>query len=311
MSGRRPATIFRGSELPRLLFLVAIVLVGWPMIVMFSKPGAAEVPPSPSVPAAKITKIVPDRGVEFQAIQDKAPIQTRESAAYATLLERARETPAKELAAQSRRDVFFTHYWERPAAYRGVPIHLEGIAKKVLTHEIAPSMSPKGRLYEVWFYSDENRAFPQVVTIEDPPPGLVVGHELNLRVTVDAYFFKKLGYRAGDTLRAAPMFVGRMSWTPAQPVASAPMVEFRNWSRRDGFAVIVGLLVAYIAVRAFFQFRKALKPAPSRFDDRALTGGLPEDQVAEWLRDLPDEPSDAEEGPADPTGAEGLPRDGR
>ena len=292
---RRPSSLFRGSELPRLLFLVAIVLAGWPMIVLFARPQAADKPPPPALPVAKITPVVADDGVEFQALIDKAPVQTRESAAYATLLERARETPPEELAAQARRDIFYTHLWERPKAYRGVPIHLEGTAKKVLTHEVGPSMSPKGRLYEVWVYSDENRAFPYVITIEDPPPGLVIGHELDLRVTIDGYFMKLLGYHAGDHLRAAPMLVGRMHWTPAQPEAPAPMVELRNWSKKDGFAILFVLLLAYILVRAFFQIRKALAPNRSRMTYRPPSEGLPPEEVADWLQNLPDDATEPEE----------------
>ena len=52
----------------------------------------------------------------------------RDNAAYAYLLEKARERTAAELARESRRDVFLTHLWERPEHYRGVPVHLLGTA---------------------------------------------------------------------------------------------------------------------------------------------------------------------------------------
>jgi hypothetical protein len=252
------------------------------------------------LPVEKLTPVVPDDGVEFQALIDKAPIQTRESAAYATLLERARETPPEKLASEARRDIFFTHLWERPSAYRGVPIHIEGTAKKVLTHEVGPSMSPKGRLFEVWVYSEENRAFPYVVTIEDAPPGLSIGHELNLRVTIDAYFMKLLGYRAGDHLRAAPMLVGRMHWTPPRPEAPAPMAELREWTKKDGFAILFVLLLGYIFIRAFFQVRKALFQTRPRPGYKAPSEGLPPEEVADWLRNLPDEVSEPEEEEDEP-----------
>ena len=121
-------------------------------------------------------------------------------------------------------------------------------------------MSPNGRLYEVWFYSDENRAFPYVVTIEDPPTGLVIGHELNLRVTVDAYFMKLLGYHAGDKLRGAPMLVGRMHWTPASAAAASPIVELNRFSRQNVVIIVFVMLAGYLAVRVIFQVRKALTP---------------------------------------------------
>jgi hypothetical protein len=285
----RPSSIFRGSELPRLLLLAAITLAGWPLILLFSRPQAAEVPPPPSVPVEQITKIVPDQGIEFQALRDKRPIEPRDSAAYAILLQRTRETPPEELTKQARRDVFWTQLWERPEAYRGVPIHLEGTAKKVLTHEIGPAMSPKGRLYEVWFYSDENRAFPYVITIEDPPPGLVVGHELYLRVTVDGYFMKQLSYRAADVARWAPMLVGRVHFIPKLANAPGPMIEVRDFAHRNGLTIVIVGLLGYVSLRVVYLIQKALTVSSKPGVYRATSEGLPPEDVAEWLRNLPDE----------------------
>lgn len=294
---RRPQALFRGSELPRLLILAAIVMAGWPMVLLFAGPhqAADEPPPPPSVPVEKITKIVPDLGVEFQALRDKRPIETRDSAAYAILLQRTRETSPEELAKQARRDVFWTQLWERPEGYRGVPIHLEGTAKKVLTHEVGEAMSPKGRLFEAWFYSDENRAFPYVVTFEDAPPGLQIGHELNQRVTIDAYFLKLLKYHAGDTYRAAPMLVGRVRWMPASVEGPPPMVEARDWAKKNAVFLLIASLLGYVALRAFFQIRKALTRPSQSAAFRTSSEGLPPEEVADWLRTLPERSTEAEE----------------
>jgi hypothetical protein len=291
---RRPATLFRGSELPRLLLLGAIVLAGWPMILLFSHPQAAEPPPPPSVPVERITKIVPDESIAFQAVVDKDLILSRESAAYATLLQRTRETPPRELAAQARRDVFWAQLWERPKAYRGVPIHFEGTVKKVLTYGVGPAMSPKGRLYDVWFYSDENRSFPYVIVVEDPPPGLVIGYELNLRASFDAYFFKLLKYRAGDTDRGAPMLVGRMTLAPRQADAPGPMVEVRDFTQKHGVALLIAALMGYVTLRLVFQIRKALRPASTGSTYRTIGEALPPEELADWLRNLPEHVAEPE-----------------
>jgi hypothetical protein len=278
-----------------LLFLSAIVLAGWPIFVIFAHTQEPEQPPPPTVPASTLKPVHPDEGIEFQALVDKAPIQTRESAAYATLLERVRDTPAAELAKQARRDIFWTHLWEVPKHYRGVPIHLEGTAKKILTHEVSPAMSPSGRLYEVWLYSDENRAFPYVVTIEDPPTGLVIGHELNLRVTVDGYFMKLLGYHAGDHLRAAPMLVGRMHWTPAPAAAASPIIDLNRFSRQNVVIIVFVMLAGYLTVRVIFQVRKALAPTRTINSAGSFSEGLPPEEVADWLQNLPDALPESEE----------------
>lgn len=302
---RRPTSLFRGSELPRLLLLAAIVLAGWPMIVRFGRPRADERAAPPPVPAARVEPVVADAGVEFQALIDRTPMKFRDNAALALLLRRAREGPA----VAGRTDVLFTHLWERPERYRGVPIHLEGVAKRVLTYEVNPALAPGGRLYEAWIYSDENTKFPYVVTFEEPPAGLTVGPDLYLRVSVDGFFLKLLRYEAGDTPRAAPLLVGRLHLTPALAAAPPPMVELLNFSRREGFVLVFVLLLVYLGFRVLFQVRRALAPS------RALKArpDLPEerraDEVVDWLENLPAE--EVEEDPASSPTRDDPPRHGR
>ncbi len=176
-----------------------------------------------------------------------------------------------------------------------MPIHLEGTVKKVLADEVGHAMSPKGRVFSVWFYSDENRSFPYVVVVEDPPPGLVVGYELNLRATFDAYFMKLLKYQAGDTTRAAPMLVGRMNVLPAQAEAPGPMVELRDFTQKHGLAILIVLLLGYVTLRVFFQVRKALTRPSSASAFRTSGEGLPPEEVAEWLRNLPEHVAEPED----------------
>ena len=128
-ASRRPSSMFRGSELPRLLFLVAIVLAGGPMIVLFARSEGGTTSPRPdNYRRPRSGRSCPDEGIEFQALVDKKPIQAREGslAAYGELLRRARETSPAELSASSgARDILYTHLWERPKLYRGVPVHIQ------------------------------------------------------------------------------------------------------------------------------------------------------------------------------------------
>jgi hypothetical protein len=298
MSGQ-PQSLFRGTELPRLLFLLAIVIVGWPAFMLYTRPAPQPQPRAVIVPATRIKPVIPDNGIEFQAIQDKTPIQLRETAAYATLLERARNTSAADLAKDSRRDIFFTHVWERPEKYRGVPVHLQGVAKKILTYEVEPTLAPSQRLYEIWFYTDENRYFPNVAIIQDPPAGLLVGDDLNLRVTIDGYFMKLMKYRAGDTNRAAPLFIGRMEWTP---IVVAPPSSFRDlgpFSRRYLASGVFILALGSIAIRVFLQIRKIQAQARPQSTLTGDSQSLPPEDLAKWLQEI-DEPNQEDRGDQPP-----------
>ena len=103
---------------------------------------------------------------------------------------------------------------------------------------------------------------------------------------------------SGDKGRGAPMFVGRLQATPAQPSAPGPIAELQNLTRRDGFVLIFVLLFAYVIVRGIFQVRRALAPRRAL---SASTRSLANDEIApgelaDWLRSLPD---DEDQGPDD------------
>lgn len=294
MTEGRPGPFFRGGELRGLIAFVVIVAVGWPVILNYARPKAE--PPAP--PTVDPRPLEPDTSLAFRGLIDKTPVSTRDNAAYKALLDRARETPPETLAKDARRDVFYTHLWERPDLYRGVPIHLEGILKKVVPHEkVNPVFSAKGKLIDAWFITPESRPLPYVVAVEDAPPGLPVGIELNERVAVDGYFLKLLRYLGGDTERAAPLLVGRLrrlaaDGTPVAPGAPAPAADAgkRRWNLT--VAAVLGALGVYVAIRLAFQVRRVMAPSARRpsflSPDRPAEHIAPE-ALADWLANVPDE----------------------
>ncbi|HEV3164569.1 MAG TPA: hypothetical protein VGZ22_11125 [Isosphaeraceae bacterium] len=198
--------------MPRLLFLFAIVAVGWPLAFFYASTPAPK-PKKPTPAAAVKAPPPPDNSVAFKSLKDKTPMTFTENAAYAELIERARQTPAAELAARSYRNVPYTELWERPERYRGILIHLEGTARRVLVHdEINPGLAPRGRLYETYTFSYESQNNPYILVTEEMPENFPGGSDITERVAFDGYFFKLLAYRAGDTTRAAPTLIGHLHW---------------------------------------------------------------------------------------------------
>ncbi len=295
MSERRPGPFFRGGELRGLVVFVALVAVGWPVILNYARPKAD--PPAPPPPVDP-RPLEPDTSLAFRGLVDRTPMGPRDNSAYKALLDRARETPPDKLARDARRDVFYTHLWERPDLYRGVPVHLEGTLRKVLPHEkVAPVFSPKEKLIEAWFFTPESVRLPYVVMVEDVPKGLPTGDNLNERVVVDGYFLKLLYYEAGDTSRAAPLLVGRLRWLPRDdaPGLPAPAAGKGGWN--IPVVAVLGALGVYVALRLTFQVRRVMAPsrrpdllAPDRPAEEIAPGAL-----ADWLANVPDE----DEGEAD------------
>jgi hypothetical protein len=215
---RGETSFFRGSELPRLLVLVAFLVVGLGVSWQFARRRPAPAQP-PVVVEDHPKPVVPDRSVAFESVTDRTPMTLRDNAAYALLLERARARTPAELAGESRRDILLTHLWERPNHYRGVPIHLDGTAVRVLRYE--SKLSRTGWLYEAWIQEPDARRLPYVCVFEDPPKGFPIGPNLAERVVFNGYFLKILKYEAGDLARGAPVLVGRIGWDPSQSADAA------------------------------------------------------------------------------------------
>jgi hypothetical protein len=276
----RPPGFFQGSELPRLLVLAFVMVVGWGLVWHFAKKL-----PQPVEAAFTATEkpepIVPDRSTEFETVSDRTPVGFRDSAAYSLLLARARSKSADELAAVSRRDVLLPHLWQNPERYRGVPIHLLGTALRVLRY---PSkLSKTGWIYEASIITPDQRRAPYQCVFEDAPVGLPIGADVSERVVFNGYFLKLWGYQAGDVPRGAPLLVGRIGWEPRE--STGP--EAKNSTLRWSLIAIALMFVVSLGRWAYQLYRLFTAPpvspllratsAAEEIDSRSLN---------EWLHSM-------------------------
>ncbi|APW64063.1 hypothetical protein [Paludisphaera borealis] len=290
----RSNPFFRGSELPRLALLAAVMLAGWAAVWHF----AHHRPPAPEPPLRVESipePVAPDESPEFETVTDRTPMSFRDNAAYAKLLEKARERTAPELAQESRRDVFSTHLWERPERYRGVPVHLLGTALRILRFE--SKLSKTGWLYEAWITTPDARKYPYNCVFEEAPRGLPIGVDVSERVVFNGYFLKILKYQAGDAVRGAPVLVGKLGWEA--PLAAEPVKESNRvlfWSM-----VAIGAMFLVSLLRWVFQlFQYLYAPRRSLGSTRPFTDEIPPADLQAWVESQgpEDEPHEDEEGRA-------------
>ena len=280
--------MFQGNELSRLLVLLAIAVGGWGAIWYYvTKAPAGKADPDPVV-NGKPRAVEPDRSIEFETVTDKTTMSFRDTAAYSKLLTQARDATPARLAARARRDVFYAHLWDQPREFRGVPVHLDGTARRVLYYK--SKMSRTGWLYEAWLFTPDGQNNPYVCVFEDAPKGFPIGANLSERVVFNGYFLKLMRYEAGDVPRAAPMVVGRIGWTrPVTPVTSNHSVYWL------GGAIAVMFSVSMF--RRVSNFRRSLAPKarPSFVRDRPTEEIAPE-ELADYFGNPPD---DLDEPPHD------------
>jgi hypothetical protein len=291
---QRSSGFFQGSELPRLLMLALVVLLGWGLVWHFAHklPDSGE---PPVTVTGKPEPVIPDRSMEFETVKDRAPLEFRDNAAYALLLSRARGKNPTELAAVARRDLVLAHLWKNPELYRGVPIHLLGTAMRVLRY---PSkLSETGWLYEAWIMTPETTRMPYVCVFEEAPEGFPIGHDVNERVVFNGYFLKIMKYQAGDVARGAPLVVGRIGWTRREASPSNGTNTTLLWS-----LVVLGGLFFVSLGRWMFQLRR-LFTAPRTTLLSSPTAGNDEIDPAAlgaWARSMaPQVESSSEEDDSD------------
>ncbi|MGC8643296.1 MAG: hypothetical protein ACP5XB_25850 [Isosphaeraceae bacterium] len=282
MESRASGRFFRGSELPRLLFLAAIMVAGWVVVWEYAR-ARPRPPEAEPVATSKAEPVAADRAVEFETVTDRTPMSFRDNAAYAYLLEKARKLTPGELARQSRRDIVLTHLWERPELYRGVPIHLFGTALRTLRFE--SKLSKTGWLHEAWISTPDLHRVLYCCVFEEPPEGFPVGPNVSERVVFNGYFLKIMKYEAGDITRGAPVLVGKLGWEPnpaSPPPGKAPQPGISNrlfWS----LAILAGLFFVSLGrfgYQLFRNFSSASRPhVPTTFP----TEDIPAEDLNAWV----------------------------
>ncbi|WP_165071494.1 hypothetical protein [Paludisphaera rhizosphaerae] len=279
----RPSPFFHGSELPRLALLAALTVAGWgALYYAYHRPVAPPAePPLRAGPAP--AAIQPDSSEVFETVTDRTAMTFRDNAAYAYLLEKARPQTPAELAAEARRDVFLTHLWERPELYRGVPVHIQGAALRVVRFE--SKLSKSGWLYEAWIVTPDARRYPYDCVFEEAPEGFPIGIDVNERVVFNGYFLKVMKYQAGDTARGAPVLIGKIGWD--RRPTDAPAEESNRvlfWSM-----VVLGAMFLISLLRWVYQMLNFLAfPHRRGTPERTFNDEIPPEDLQSWVESQTD-----------------------
>ncbi len=235
----------------------------------------------------------PDEGPEFQGILDKTPISFRDTAAYLTLLERVRQTPESELQAKARRDIGFSQLIQTPSLYRGVPIHLDCTARKIIKQAAEPDsklfskLFPKGYYFEAYVTTPSSGRNPITIVFEDAPENLPLGEDLAEPLVFDGYFLKLVAYMATDTGRFMPMLVGRIRWADLSGAGEPGTAsKISPW-----WFVALGALLVITIVRWVFAGKSAFDGLASRGPSSAasVNDQIDPDQLSAWVEGQTDD----------------------
>jgi hypothetical protein len=211
-------------------------------------------------------KVRPVPAMVLDWVRDGHPLLTREPEleAYYHFLVQAYFTSAKAFAGAARRDLTYGHLMNQPRKCRGEVVHLEGRLERVRRYDPPLQLAQAGLndFYEGWIVSDlYGRARPIMVAFTKLPSGLHVGETLDVPVTFDGYFFKKLKAVDKNNQRSyeAPLVVGH---APAVVVSARTQAEAANdWAEHvvPVFLGVIGATVLAIIGLTFWLRRSDLR----------------------------------------------------
>jgi hypothetical protein len=299
---RSPRTAFPFFRLLSMMLMLAVIgitiyNVGYrnrAAIVAVDEPRAAQPAEKPEKEAAPATRpknrkpVADENPEEFkrfrhesEAILDKATvIRSYELPAYYRVLDWVQSQSLADLKSRSFPEVPFQEFIHHPNKYRGKPVRVELLIRRVLSIELDPvdKDSKPRKIYELWGWPAESAGWLYVVVAPELPSGFPTGANVEVTATVYGYFFKLQGYQPGDAKPLArpllaPLIMGRVSpvTVAAAPAPSSPMTII---------ALIVGGIIMIIMFISWIVAARR-KPVP-RMDP---TLNWPDDTVDEVKRD--------------------------
>jgi hypothetical protein len=170
--------------------------------------------------------------------------------------------------------VGFRDLWDRPEAYVGRPVRVEGRVARLFRQ---PRLGEFPPLVEAWVVSPAGDpfclVFPQVEGRSTPEVGALV--------RFSGTFLKRIKYQGGDTARVAPLLVG-----PEGPSESSESSEAagKSWSSTDwmmglGAVVVISLVLARRHLNRPTEPAASYDPPPIFVDGQPGPGLVDDEEV--------------------------------
>lgn len=139
---------------------------------------------------------------------DNIGVRFSESAAFFRVLAQARDVPLDALEQAGRQDISFVVLMTDSAQFRGLPLSVNGVARRI--RKIPANANDFGieAFYEAWVFTEESGENPYRLLAINVPDDLPMGESVEVPVQFTGYFFKREGYRSVGGLHKAPLLIG-------------------------------------------------------------------------------------------------------
>jgi hypothetical protein len=216
---------------------------------------------------------------QFLALTDgSTELGREEMPAYWRLFGWSQHQSFAELNRRATGNSVLNQFIQHPEEQRGKLFRLDLNVRRVLAYDAPENSAGIKKVYEIWGWTTESKAWLYCVLTAHLPPGMPVGPDVYERVTFAGYFLKVQGYHAAgagpkDKALAAPLLIGRLSWQAAQVAKPAPDPPWLWW--------LGGIALLYVGVRTALWAARRLGPGPSQ--ELSPAGARSASEVRGWL----------------------------
>ena len=152
----------------------------------------------------------------------------------------------------------FTH----PEFYRGRPVTLHGVMRKLTKFDLGKNPFGLEQAYEGWVYTSDSQGNPAVVVFTSKDDRLPVQGDIQEEVQFTGYYFKAYGYDAHDVTRKAPLILaGEVEWIP-HPYKAVDKPLGIEWYGLTTLAFAIGCYLVWQTNRREMPPRPPLRIEP-------------------------------------------------
>ena len=194
-----------------------------------------------------------ERDVYFRTLQlaQEIPLSRQEEFA-ADLREQRRLANPRYAKRKPSEFQPFVDLFQNPDAYRGRPVSLHGVLRKLTKFDPGKNTLGIEEAYEGWLYTDDGQSNPTVIIFTSKPQKLAVGGDLTEEILVTGYFLKMYGYEAQDVTRKAPLLLaGEVAWRPSPEKYVAKQLSLETY-------LLVGFVVLMVAYAMWQSNRREM-----------------------------------------------------
>jgi hypothetical protein len=275
------------------------------------EPAKAPVKPVTAQPKAEtVTEGPTDQDIEemdgaseeFMALTDGAvEMGKEEMPAYWRLFSWTQHQSTAKLQERASKDFVFNQFIRDPDEQRGKLFRVELNVRRVLAYDAPENKAGVKKVYEIWGWTTESKAWLYCVLTPELPAGMPVGTDVYERASFTGYFLKVQGYHAAgagprDKPLAAPLLIGRISWNPSALREARAETDF-DWLARQArqpgtltFWAIAGVALIFLGGLGYWLYtfltprRGAIQAAQSDFESTRKVA-----DVRNWLADAQDD----------------------